>query len=434
MLVESWHYLFKGTFVEGKRNRRLDHLIHVLYDVAVPHSIARHRRQEMGFEGPDLEIKHRIEITRHASSIPMSDIQRDPDTGKYIVRSQSDREIFYEVDLDAYDCTSLSFPLIRFCKHICAVENHFPEEAVKIPVAALNATDSDDGLDTPEVSEGADDSHGSDAEDSDSDDSDLIVEDLTERLQFLALRFRFDPPVEAGEDARQSMRHVSEILDLLSAQLPLSRAILPSKKQRIESNQGSQWGIAKAVMGNPVKNKKRKDYGPYGGNEASGKKAQLDARGPSSDEPVASQIPADLPSSHLAKETSYYRPRAHALPPAVAGPLLPASNRVARAAPHSRPSFDVDTFDLAKLDDDTVDILSSLNANQLRGLCVKYDVETTRKNEVMVVRLRAHRLRLQNRPQLCRPVAMPSAYPFAYPPYQYHPNLPAVYPGNRPAQ
>jgi hypothetical protein len=118
MLVEAWHHLLKGDFLEGKRNRRLDHLIHVLYDVAIPHFIARHRRQEMGFEGPNLELKHRIKVTARAASISKDNIQYDPQTGKYIVRSQVDPEVFYEVDLDAYDCTCLSFPLIRFAKHL----------------------------------------------------------------------------------------------------------------------------------------------------------------------------------------------------------------------------------------------------------------------------------------------------------------------------
>jgi hypothetical protein len=130
MLVESWHHLLKGTFLEGKRNHRLDHLIHVLYDVAIPHFIAHHRRQAMGFEGPNLEIKHRMEVTRRAGSIPMSDIRPDPETGKFIIRSQSDPQISYEVDLEAYDCTCLSFPLIRFCKHICAIQHYFPEDTV----------------------------------------------------------------------------------------------------------------------------------------------------------------------------------------------------------------------------------------------------------------------------------------------------------------
>ncbi|KAJ6616309.1 hypothetical protein B0H10DRAFT_1657326, partial [Mycena sp. CBHHK59/15] len=63
MLVEAWHHLLKGDFLEGKRNRCLDHLIHALCNKAIPHFIARHRRQDMGFEGPDLELKHRIEVT-----------------------------------------------------------------------------------------------------------------------------------------------------------------------------------------------------------------------------------------------------------------------------------------------------------------------------------------------------------------------------------
>ncbi|KAJ7140308.1 hypothetical protein C8R43DRAFT_1201380, partial [Mycena crocata] len=66
MLVEAWHHLLKGDFLEGKRNRRLDHLIHVLYEIVIPHFIARHRRQEMGFEGPDLELKHRLKVIKRA--------------------------------------------------------------------------------------------------------------------------------------------------------------------------------------------------------------------------------------------------------------------------------------------------------------------------------------------------------------------------------
>ncbi|KAJ7248917.1 hypothetical protein C8J57DRAFT_978585, partial [Mycena rebaudengoi] len=62
MLVESWHHLLKAKFLEGKRNRRVDHLLHVLLNKAIPYFIARHRRQEFGFEGPDLEVKRRSEV------------------------------------------------------------------------------------------------------------------------------------------------------------------------------------------------------------------------------------------------------------------------------------------------------------------------------------------------------------------------------------
>ncbi|KAJ7744260.1 hypothetical protein DFH07DRAFT_723192, partial [Mycena maculata] len=63
MLVEAWHHLLKGDFLEGKCNRCLDHLIHALYDLAIPHSITRHHWQAMGFEGPDLGLKHRKAVT-----------------------------------------------------------------------------------------------------------------------------------------------------------------------------------------------------------------------------------------------------------------------------------------------------------------------------------------------------------------------------------
>ncbi|KIJ96417.1 hypothetical protein K443DRAFT_134155 [Laccaria amethystina LaAM-08-1] len=50
------HHLLKGKFMEGKRNRCLNHLIYVLIEKAIPYFRARHHRQLLGFEGPDLEI------------------------------------------------------------------------------------------------------------------------------------------------------------------------------------------------------------------------------------------------------------------------------------------------------------------------------------------------------------------------------------------
>ena len=64
----------KGKHLEGKRNRRIDHLIHTLVGKAVPHLIARDRRQEFGFEGPDLEMKRRLEIQALAHKIESDQI------------------------------------------------------------------------------------------------------------------------------------------------------------------------------------------------------------------------------------------------------------------------------------------------------------------------------------------------------------------------
>ncbi|PBK60362.1 hypothetical protein ARMSODRAFT_852105, partial [Armillaria solidipes] len=66
MLLEAWHHLLKGNFAEGKRNQRLDHLIHLLVVVSMHHFIHRHTRQAAGFEGPNLEAAARMEVQRRA--------------------------------------------------------------------------------------------------------------------------------------------------------------------------------------------------------------------------------------------------------------------------------------------------------------------------------------------------------------------------------
>ncbi|KAJ7128412.1 hypothetical protein C8R44DRAFT_700955, partial [Mycena epipterygia] len=233
-------------------NRRLDHLIHVLYDVAIPHFIARHRRQEMGFEGPNLELKHRLKVTERASSISKEDIQFDPATGKFIIRSQSDSEVFYEVDLDAYDCTCLSFPLIRFCKHLCAVQHHFPEKHLALSVSSLTAP--------PLVVPGSDDSDSGDSDDErepeikELDNNVDAIVALTERLESLALLLSGRTPLQLSDTMLESVEHATQVLDLLSIDLVPAVPILPARV-KVAPNQNS-WPETQAVMGVPVKSKK----------------------------------------------------------------------------------------------------------------------------------------------------------------------------------
>ncbi|KAJ6592788.1 hypothetical protein B0H19DRAFT_920485, partial [Mycena capillaripes] len=62
MLVEAWHHVLKSMHLEGKRGRRIDHLIHTLINIAIPHYIAGHRAQEFGFQGPNLEVRERMKV------------------------------------------------------------------------------------------------------------------------------------------------------------------------------------------------------------------------------------------------------------------------------------------------------------------------------------------------------------------------------------
>ncbi|KAJ7577777.1 hypothetical protein C8J56DRAFT_714490, partial [Mycena floridula] len=62
MLIEAWHHVLKSKFLEGKRNRRADFLVHILVNEVVPFYKLRERRQDDKFEGLDLEMKRRQAI------------------------------------------------------------------------------------------------------------------------------------------------------------------------------------------------------------------------------------------------------------------------------------------------------------------------------------------------------------------------------------
>ncbi|KAJ7051026.1 hypothetical protein C8F01DRAFT_925647, partial [Mycena amicta] len=61
MLVEAWHHVLKSMFLHGRRNRRLDHLLHILVESVIPHYALKHRRQQLGFQGIDLEEQKRLQ-------------------------------------------------------------------------------------------------------------------------------------------------------------------------------------------------------------------------------------------------------------------------------------------------------------------------------------------------------------------------------------
>ncbi|KAJ6490438.1 hypothetical protein DFH09DRAFT_843901, partial [Mycena vulgaris] len=66
MLIEAWHSVLKGKFFHGKRNRRLDHLLNTLMNGVIPYYALKQRRQELGFEGPDIEARKRAQIVKRS--------------------------------------------------------------------------------------------------------------------------------------------------------------------------------------------------------------------------------------------------------------------------------------------------------------------------------------------------------------------------------
>jgi hypothetical protein len=66
--------VLKGKFLHGKRNRRLDHLINTLVNEVLPYYALKQRRQELGFEGVDIEVKKRQDILKRSKVYKKEDI------------------------------------------------------------------------------------------------------------------------------------------------------------------------------------------------------------------------------------------------------------------------------------------------------------------------------------------------------------------------
>lgn len=69
-----WHSILKGKFLNGKRNRRLDHLLGKLVKEVLPFYALKQRRQDLGFEGVDIEVKKRREILNRSKIYVKEDV------------------------------------------------------------------------------------------------------------------------------------------------------------------------------------------------------------------------------------------------------------------------------------------------------------------------------------------------------------------------
>src|SRR5260370_24540574 len=123
MFFISYHHVLKSIWLEGKRNRRVDHLIHTVVIQYFPHLEIRHKRQERGMEGADLAETQRRQILTRAPETPLENIQKNDDL-HFDVQSSNSNKI-YKVNLGttSYDCSD--FPRIRMCTHIAAVRHFF---------------------------------------------------------------------------------------------------------------------------------------------------------------------------------------------------------------------------------------------------------------------------------------------------------------------
>ncbi|KAJ7745827.1 hypothetical protein DFH07DRAFT_721711, partial [Mycena maculata] len=64
---------------------------------------------DLGFEGPDMEVKKRQEILQRSKVFTAADVAHVEDA-RYTIRSRSDPSKVYDVDIDAYTCTCRDYP------------------------------------------------------------------------------------------------------------------------------------------------------------------------------------------------------------------------------------------------------------------------------------------------------------------------------------
>ncbi|KZT59472.1 hypothetical protein CALCODRAFT_536739, partial [Calocera cornea HHB12733] len=88
-----------------------------------------------GFEGLNLAAQARIKAESDGAKILAEDVLSQG-LDMYTVRSQTDSRKVYKVDMESAICECAAYPRIQFCKHLAAVEIHFPRgQAAQLLVA-----------------------------------------------------------------------------------------------------------------------------------------------------------------------------------------------------------------------------------------------------------------------------------------------------------
>src|SRR5258708_3735102 len=118
-----YYHVLKSIWLEGKRNRRVDHLVHTLVVEFILDLEMRHKRRELGMHGGDLAKQRHQQILRCAPETPLTQIRKIDDLHFEVQSSNSNK--FHLINLVATTCSCSDFPRIRLCKHIAAVVHFF---------------------------------------------------------------------------------------------------------------------------------------------------------------------------------------------------------------------------------------------------------------------------------------------------------------------
>ena len=207
----------------------------------------------------------KIEAT--ARTVPVESIQQLVDD-QFAVRSLTNPSQVYQVDLEAYTCDCLSYPMVLFCHHLGAVQLHFGEN-LKIRPFKLIFTLPDSSVSDSSSSKGITKAGGSE----NAPDACLsILASIPNKLQCLAMRMQLSPP----QHLSNNLQELDSFLNWALRECAQPQ-VLP-KQKKLPPNQHS-WPETRTIMGADQKTKRKSLHNdPYSGGERSGKKAKADAR------------------------------------------------------------------------------------------------------------------------------------------------------------
>ncbi len=237
LIKSSYHHLLKSKWLDGTRNRRIDHLIYVLTQRVLPdYYQSRHDRQQVGLEGWNLKEMHHLTILSHSKSILARSITQLSNT-VFHVASQTSLGCIYVVDTQALICDCLDFPRIQFCKHLAAVQTHITQISESGPsqISRHRAPELASTLEGLPISCAPISNPGTQSE-------------------HLPKRERLSPNRNLWNDTSKNMHH-------------------PSKRRRAQDSSN----LTTEHIG-PVGKHKLVFNNPYSGGERPGKRAKLDAQ------------------------------------------------------------------------------------------------------------------------------------------------------------
>ena len=257
----------------------------------------QHERQVLGLEGPDLEAARRRQILASARNISRDSIRQISDA-EFSVASETHPDHLYRIDLTKSTCDCSDFPRIRHCKHIAAINVHFPQLYPKVD----NHPEMQEHVHVPDLPKSTLRSQQETPE--------ILLEDIDALYQQLcALSDRSALDLKALRSVKYS----------LSAAISSANGSRALPERAVFNPRANLWDETTGVMGGSSKSPKRK-RAPTGGNtsterigavkgkrvskfgdeayaagERSGKRAKPDAVSAAANELSRASVPAPPP-------------------------------------------------------------------------------------------------------------------------------------------